>query len=55
MISDKIKGLIALAYLIIGMVFLSVGDAHDVNWYALFFENEHVLEYERTGFFIKSK
>ena len=43
MISDKVKGLITLAYLIVGLVFLSVGDAYNVNWYALFFENEHVL------------
>ena len=43
MISDKVKGLIALSYLIVGIVFLSIGDAYNVNWYALFFENEHIL------------
>jgi len=43
MISDRIKGLITLAYLTVGSVFLCIGDAYDTDWFTLFFENEHVL------------
>lgn len=42
MVTDAHKGCIAAIYLVIAVLFLILGDAYNVNWYAVFFENEHI-------------